>query len=360
MTAYLILCFSIVGCVGFLDRRTFLREPFFSRGRLSQGRMRHEKIIYILILASLFFLTGFRSTEIGNDTLNYIHFFNEFKTGPLMFDHEIEIGFQAFCKLIGLFSHDPRFFLVAYSFICYSLIGWYIFRNSRDIPFSLCFLFCFFFSVYTNILRQGIALILVLYAYGEIKRKKRLLPFLLIVLAGFFHKSSLFCLVLLFHSFIPTKSSFVFPFVFSVSIISLTGIIDRVIALVVPFYSGYFGTKYGSGGAFAVTGYLLITIGLYALILHSSGSAKKKRMGLVVAFFAMLCYSLAFSINLFTRMADYYLFILMVHFPDSFSKNRTTKNVFFILSVFMVFYFFAIALFRASWNNLIPYRFFWD
>ena len=122
-------------------------------------------------MALLFVLTGWRSINIGNDTFNYVMYFNHYALGEFDFGG-MEIGYKLYCMFIGLFTKDPHAFLIITAAISYIAIGVYIRRNSVDMTASVCLFFAIFFSVYTNTLRQALAMIIVLYAYGALKRRR--------------------------------------------------------------------------------------------------------------------------------------------------------------------------------------------
>ena len=158
---------------------------------------------YILIsLLPLFLLVGFRSSGLGSDTGVYLRNFNEIAGTPwseLFEESRMESGYLVFVKLLTYVVKDARIYQAICALIY--LGGMFTFAiQQKKSPF----LFIYFFAtlgLYTFMFtgtRQCLAMSICLFSYVFI-RKRKIIPFiLLIVLAYFFHKSSVLFLVTYF------------------------------------------------------------------------------------------------------------------------------------------------------------------
>lgn len=172
---------------------------------------RQMKIFVVISCAMLIGVIGFRSEYQGIDLHNsfgtgyfYVYdlvcqdtILDIFKYFPVKRYMNFEIGYVLFNKLVSVISNGHQLLLVAVSLVSIVPVGYYIFRNSKNIwlSFMLYMSFPFFTSAYFSALRQGIAIGVIVLSYDFIKRRKFMLFMLMIILAFFFHKSAIVCIV---------------------------------------------------------------------------------------------------------------------------------------------------------------------
>ena len=185
------IVYLIVASIPFL-----VGEWFFCNVKRT-GKLYKLKKLLCLLLAALpmFLLIGFRNQYIGADTINYLNHFTQISQTPwgeIFEGTRMEYGYIVFVKLISLFTKSP----LVYQVIC-AMIYWVaisVFANQLE---DSSFLFFYFFAtlgiytfMYTGV-RQCIAMCICLLSYVFI-RKRKIIPFiLLVILAYFFHKSSI-------------------------------------------------------------------------------------------------------------------------------------------------------------------------
>ena len=324
----------------------------------------YQLVFFLIVIFVLWFLTAFRSVRIGNDTFNYIGYFDYFGSFGLQFDNEqIEIGYQLLNILVYKIVPNPYFFLGVVATICYVGTGIYIYKYSDNLVFSTVLLFPIAFSLNTNILRQAIAAMICLYIYQAIKNKKFLLAILLILLASSFHTSALLMLVLLFHRLIPKKPFVVIPLTAIFIALSLSGVMDNVFSVLMGDYGGYYENEELTSGWLSISYYTIRALVFYG-IAFLSYEKKVKENSLVLSLFTMLLVTIAFgfSINVFTRATNYFLLISMVELPNAIHRGglKHKKILMFLLGFIMVLYFLVTLIIRPEWNHLYPYQFNWQ
>ena len=168
------------------------------------NRTSTRKKIYIIVsFGSMAILAALRKYTIGIDLeLLYAPAFENiakmrWESLSLI---EMETGYVYFCKLLTLISQDVQVFISVTSVFIYSIYGWFIYKNSKNVIISTTmFIFLSLFFMSMNIVRQEIAVAIILIAYEFLKRNKKIVAIALIILATTIHASAIICLLI----FIP-------------------------------------------------------------------------------------------------------------------------------------------------------------
>lgn len=322
---------------------------------------RYEYLFVIYIFVILWWLTAFRAPQIGNDTKNYIDLFNSIREDGVG-GNRYEYGYQIYCYFLGLFTSNAQILLIVTATLCWGGLGVYIFLYSKDPVFSVCLAFCFCFSIFTNVLRQSIAMIILLYAYELLKNKKKFWSLLLFVLAVMFHATAIiFFVVYLYKSFPKSLRSAVI-ICGTIVLMSITGILERVAIKVLPeYYASYFES------AWSRTGWLAISVGVvrnfvicYFVCVRNRGLEGEKREISCVNYF-LLCSTMCFgyALNLFDRISMYFLLPMIVDLPNSLKQEKAASGNFFKISIAsaLLFWFLLTLFLRPEWTCLYPYEF---
>lgn len=315
-------------------------------------------VLVLLTFLLLWFLSAFRSAAIGNDTSNYLYYFNIFSKG-IDRSRDFEIGFQYLNYLISRFTHDRHAFLIIIATIMYGGAGLYILKYSKNPAISLCLFFGLFFSVYTNTLRQGIAMMIALYGYQFLKDGKKIPAALVFLLATTFHTTALCCFLLFLDVKILEKWWFVVGLTALCAIISFSGVLRTVVDTLVPRYSHYFESQYASSGWLAISVYLLSYLVLYFLINRSLISGYKPDKVVATNFtFLLILTAFGYAVNLFERAGEYYLLIAVTEIPNMLYRGKVKNFRLWLLCICTVFLlmFLATLILRPGWNHLYPYE----
>ena len=315
---------------------------------------------YILIsLLPLFAVVGFRGADLGADTGVYLNNFNNVSKTPWseLFDNtRMEYGYLVFVKLLGYIVHDARVYQVICALIYLAAMFTFSIQQKKS-PF----LFIYFFAtlgLYTFMFtgtRQCLAMSICLFSYVFI-RKRKIIPFiLLVVLAYFFHKSSVLFLVTYFihNRKITWYNMLIYGGVSAFSVYYLENIQE--------FFNKALDYDYeieptGSGAIF-----LILIAGLTVMsvvIMFSYNKVSREscgffNIGVIAVFFWILRY--------FTRVAErpsyFFLFFscaLVAYALDAIPKTRErfyTKCV--VCAVTMALY---IYRFSGNFASFIPYE----
>lgn len=313
----------------------------------------------LLLMVFLFVLTGWRSINIGNDTKAYAELFERFISGNLT--SRVEIGYKIYCWLVGLVTSDPHVFFIITAAVCYFFVWRYIYHHALDIPTTVCLFFAVFFSVFTNTLRQALAMIFVLYAYGAMKQRKNFKAVILIILGATFHISSLLGVVFLLYKVFPKKPRLAGIITTAIFVLSISGLISRVLLMLLPQYAHYFSGKYASSGWLAVGYDAIRSVALYIIsysVLRTKKCLERQDAILLTCLSAMMmCSMFGFVVNLFTRVSSYFFLIAIVEVPNVIQRSKNRKVYTFLLCTVSLAYFLVSLYFRPEWNHLYPYEF---
>lgn len=317
-----------------------------------------------LTLFVLWGLTAFRAIDIGNDTDVYVEIFKIIARDGVNLTSRYELGYQYLCLLVSKISLEPHFFLAVVATIMYLGCGYYIFRYSKNTLLSVCLFFCCFFTTFTSMLRQGIAMMVVLYAYQAIKEKKYIKAVVLMLLGCSFHVTAIVCLAFFLRKFIPKKFFMSVGISVAVIVLSIAGMLTRVLLMVSPSFSHYFQGQYASSGWLAVSYEVCRAILYLWIVIKSYGKLErnvKKSTDIIVINFTLLLLinSAGFVMNLFTRLGQYFLLISVVEIPNAVmsGKINNRKLLAILLGMMVLAYFLLVLAIRPEWQNVYPYHF---
>ena len=313
----------------------------------------------LILFILLWGLTAFRSKAIGNDTANYLMYFALFSKG-LDVSSYVELGYQVLNYIISKFTQDPHHFIIIMATVMYGGIGLYLYRFCKNPAIALCLFYSLFFSVYTSILRQGMAMVIALYGYQLLKDGKKIPAAILFAVASFFHNTAVLCFLLFLNFNILKKWWFVLGLTVLCAVISLTGVMKMVVNAILPKYTHYFEGQYASSGWLAISFFLFVYVVFYILICKSLDD-NSKTDNVIAANFSLLLMITAFgyAVNLFERAGEYFLLIGISELPNVLYRGKV-KNfriwLFAIGTIYLIF-FVLVLIYRPGWNHLYPYEF---
>lgn len=158
------------------------------------------KYLVFFPLISLMFLTGFREYNVGTDTYNY---YQALWVRQPELNFNSEFLFDLIALGLRFFELNYTYFLFLIAFIFYIFI-YKALKNYTDlyksnlfITFFSCISFFFFLSSSINIIRQGVSLSILLFAYSLwVGEKNKIHILLLIFLSLSFHLTSILPIII--------------------------------------------------------------------------------------------------------------------------------------------------------------------
>lgn len=324
-------------------------------------------ISFFIIFILLLFL---RSINTGIDLINYqAMFINIGKTEwkNIKFFDNVEPFYIILEKIIYSTTQNYRTLLCVCALISVVPLTILYSKKSNHTALTIALFLgsCVPFSMFFSGLRQSITMGVSIIAYYFTKNKK-FIPFLITVLvAYFFHQSSVILLFMypLYKMKISKKKIpiiiilVVVSFVFNKQIFSF---LIRVIARYEDRYSALTTTNaYGSL-------ILLILFAVFSFLIPDEKHISVETRGLRnFLLFSIIIQCFAPIHNLAMRMNYYYLLFIPVLLPkvidESSKKMCEIANISkYVMSAFFIFRFFYEAYFGADILQIFPYHFFWE
>lgn len=181
---------------------------------------RRRLLLFIVMLLTLAFFLGFRGKTVGADTARYVEYYNYMKNGI----GHMEIGWNVLLlsiKSLGVSAYAFHFLIALFTL---GLIGFVLTRfHDRQINMlGLFFTYSLgFYLLMFNGMRQLFAGAIVLFAFYFLSVERNKLFVLLVVVASFFHLSSIVALAAFFLRWIRLTS---FVIIISLIVTMLIGL----------------------------------------------------------------------------------------------------------------------------------------
>ena len=215
-----------------------------------------------------------------------------------------------------------------------------------------------------NIMRQALAMVIVLCSYSSLRRKALFKFVLTIAIAACFHKSALIFLLAWSCHFVQISKKFVVMLALLgvFAYISTTALLSFVFqSNILPSY--YLDSEYLDGGKVAPFINFVIYFLIFAFVYTTKSYEKNKDNNLMLI---LLAIGLVLSVvnlkfSAFSRVTSYFTMFSVILLPNSLCTIRSTrKYVSYVSIIFILFtlYYFVVIKFRPYWIHIYPYDFF--
>ena len=215
----------------------FLFLVLFSYGKTAVFQDKKEnfwtldyvRIFFFALVISVFL--GIRDLSIGCDSGTYVKIFQD----PKSYNAEIEKGFAFINKLLGYLSKNGNFYLFSISFFIafMQVLCYYKISNENYLMYSILYLsFFYFYQFHLNIMREGLAITFVTFAFILYRKRKFKLYFLFTLIACTLHITALIgFLYPVFYKINKTKFTSVFYMIITI-VLLFTPLVSRFIAFI--------------------------------------------------------------------------------------------------------------------------------
>ncbi|MCI9480694.1 MAG: EpsG family protein [Lachnospiraceae bacterium] len=326
-------------------------------------------VLFHIVFITLLFLTAFRGSTIGNDTISYLQLFKNIVTQGILTASRYEKGFQYFCLLVGKISTNPQAVIIVSSIFTYVLIGRYFKKRCYMPIFALALFFGLFFSQFTNVIRHSMASVCLLYAYGSLEDKKNVKAVFFTVFAISFQNTAIcfipYIIIRIFDiKFMPKTFAVVsmVTAVLSLSSAFIVNILIKVLGNFDEYYLRYLTGLRIETGTLGVS-FSIMILGIIFFFYFMSTNKKSRLDNEKWAFgFSLLFFLLAFTMNLFDRVASYFELMVIVPTVNKVSASQSRNRKFYLCCMtgcIIVSFLVKVGL-RPEWNNLYPYQFCWN
>lgn len=347
-----------------------------------ENKSRAKKCIIFAIVLQFTLLQGLRGVYVGNDTENYVKYYNLISQSDLslyewVFVEKIkfEIGWLTLMKICGFFHLSSQAFLIVVAAIINSLFGYFVYKQSDDFIMSYwIFIGMEFFALSFTMLRQMIALLLIVNSLRYIREKKPFAFYSLLFLAILFHKTALIFVVMypiyafvdkyqnkFLHKFSQLKNRFLnaenllifIKFILSICLVLiclylLKPIIVYLSHLIYGYYSSLEGVELG--------GQWIELIAILVMLLFADKYCDKNKLLIfqLFALFALLFQTGTIFISYLSRIVMYFTIFSTVSLPYII-ENMKHKKIKFVFKFMLYLAFFLQYILYMNLYHLIPY-----
>lgn len=361
MIHYIIVFFTLLVLI-WLSSRKSLWEPY-----------QDYRLSVFLCLSLLGFMSAFKATTVGNDTVEYVRLFR-MGEGALAASTRYEIGYLYFSFTIWKLFHNVQFLFLLFSVVFYLSLGRFISKYSAMPWVSILIFFAYtLFGFSMSALRQSLAVAILFVSFDFALKRKYINFAFAIAAASLFHTSALFFILMPFLLELkPTRKTF-FLFVGVTCILYiLFGILLDVLFGYFTYYSNYQNGIYFKGGMRIASIFQLLLSLLflyignlsYKGIVEEEESYEKQLLGhfLVIQMAVVSLSILCLKVNLLDRVVLYYSNFVMLLIPNSLALMPDEKRKFWgkVVLVAVFLYSLIILMFRPEWNSVFPYSFCWN
>lgn len=346
------------------------RCPSVSSAHFTQ-EITNRKIAWFFAF-TLFLVMGFRSVEVGTDTLSYyLNYINSTSNSLSQFDGieylTKEFGYTLLVVLFHNVLHFPWqvFVMMSAAFFCFALTK-FICKYSSDVFLSFFFHATFgLFAMSITGIRQTLAISIILIALNEMIDKHYSRYIFLVLLASTIHFSAIVCVFVFFIGKLNYKNGgqLVLFAIFPI-IIRILG--STIIKLALP----YLPVKYTYSGYFSVLNLQInpLTEAVYVFLLvacaagmYLSHSIKPKDFHLYVLSCVFLsCFELSHTVYMASRLSFYFITPLIVLITNIIrnQKDARIRVALYLGGIILSFSFFVITIPGSSYGIATYHVFF--
>ena len=315
-----------------------------------------------------------RGPYVGTDTRSYLNGFIMINRGIV--SNKWELLFRKLNSLIGLFTENPQWILVASSGIVLIGFGYFIINNTEEgkTAFLSVFLFITLLHYFNsmNLIRQYCAMAFAINIYTVLskdKSKKALIKaIILLLISTQFHSISIVCI----GYFIPflfskiNRKTIILIVLASIATIVLFWKLLSLIVLLLPQYSVYIGGKYFENteiGAFYMS-LILLKLLLISVVFLFNPEYGKNRQLYTLALLVMISIGIILlksKVTLAVRLSYFFDIFVILLVPGILQRLRSKQTL--ILSYAAVILFGIIIYYyimRGSARGCVPYYFYWN
>ncbi|ETT41437.1 polysaccharide polymerase [Paenibacillus sp. FSL R7-269] len=340
-------------------------ELINSKDKLNTHRNKTSAHVFLILSFTLLLaISSFRGS-FTTDYTNYVYLFERYNQYGFFDVFRVgfpqEKGYIFLNRLIGLFTSNPLYLFITVSFV--TLYGFYSQIRKYSIYVSLSvIMFVTVGSYYTsfNTMRQILA-VSIIFAGSKFLYDRKLLKYcLVVILAAFFHKSSL--IMIPFFFILNLKIKFKNLVIVALALVLSTLYLDSIITFIQrAFYSVYTNNVYGTTGFSFKNAFLPIMIMIFCLFNYKkidlNNTINKIWMNAVIfyAFFSIL----GLKVQLTQRISEFFAPYALLLIPLIFSKikNNALKGIYLCGLMFFLILYNYVTLNGTGYD---PYYFIWD
>ena len=339
-----------------------------------------KKIVLSIIILLLSVLGGVRASNIGTDVMVYgERWFNisvntNSLSSLLKIIQTTDIGYVILNYIVSRFTDNFNVFLFVHQLIINILICTTIAKyckNGNIILGLLFYYFVYYFRTY-NLLRQAVALAIVLWSVRYLIENKKIKYIISILIAAQFHATAYFCiLTLIIYMLLRSTNKYRKIFILLISFVSIICVINLLDIMTILYNMGiindriyaYTYTFIKSEVSFNLIEFMIKIAGIIISSLYIFGYKKEidkndKFLYLIMVLDLIVSQTSNF-ISYAGRLAYYYGTINVIFLPNVIEKvsyNKQNYVIFNIISIGLLFAYWFITFIVNKSCEVYPYQ----
>ena len=334
------------------------------------------EFVYILIIIGVTTLfAGFRDKTIGTDIQVYVEpILNGIYNYGFNFTYDtanVEILFVVLGQITCWLNGDINTFLIIIQLIMSTLVIKSILGKRDDkqsiVLYMLTYL-CMFYGIGFNLMRQSIAMTIILFAYQYVKNQKIIKYSICVIIASLFHSTAIFMIVLYpMWKLLGTKNNIIIKFVLVVAIVGIVLFISPVLTMLVNIgilpekFIRYVTVINNSqiNIQFLMTGMKLLLLGICYLVSKYSKNKKEDSFAFFILIIDIILFQLG-AIAPFIERISYYFSIIgyMELVPKALiivKKDKFNIGAMYLGIVLLLLIYFYISFVYLGISSIVPY-----
>ena len=241
-------------------------------------------------------------------------------------------------------------------------------KNNENLLLFVITYLCIWYNTSFNIIRQSLAIFIMLYAFKYIEKQNYKKYFLCVVIAFFFHKSVILCAFIpVLHTIAKKEKKYIYLTGICILLICIFNFIGNFIPKLIeifPQFAKYFNYALREETNFMPKYAFMKLIFLVGILLYTK-ETRKKQIGNTLIFIAVLdfvFYCSSIFIMYGYRMSYFFLphYIYLIPQIDKDLENYKGRDSYkLIITLLLVMYWFYRYV-RVGYDGTIPYTFFWQ
>ncbi len=348
---------------------------------------RDRRVFATVSCLLLVFFAACRAPEVGRDTALFLDVFEKL-SGRSFFDAQVfsswvEPGFRVLCWLVAQLTENGQWLIVVTAVIINVSVSIFIYRHAKNVYLAFfLYLTMMLYPFYFNIMRQALAISVLLFAWGFFKKRRYLRYTLLVLLAASFHTSALLFLLCPLLTLIPVNKKnlrVLLPVTAGLALLGalLVRPIIRLITTLVPRYADYEPTTFGALYCFLAVFLAVTAYGIYRLYFAKNAISVPTEKGrldedgflTLMMLMGVVLAAMMTQFGQLQRLFNYFEVLYLLWLPRVVpaayfheEKRHIAFPVMLIAVLFGAMAYFLVILFLRSalWYDALPYRFFWQ
>ncbi len=346
-----------------------------------------RRIFAVFCFLLLTFIAACRAPTVGRDTTLFLDVFEKLHgrgfVDTMLFSSWVEPGFRLLCFFVSRFTANGQWLIALTAVLINGSVSRFIYRHAENVYLSFyLYLALMLYPFYLNIMRQALAIAVLLFAWDFLKKRRFAFYSLLVLLAATFHTSALLFLLCPLLLLIPVNKRtlrILLPVAGGLVVLGalLVRPILHLVTTLVPRYAEYEATSFLALYCYFAVFLVIMAYGIYRFYYAKNaipapvpaGEIDERGFLTLMMLLGVVVAAMMTGFGQLQRIFNYfevlYLLWLPAVVPAAYfdeKKRHLALPVEEIAVLLGALAYFLVILFLRSalWYDALPYRFFWQ